>query len=131
MYGDNYGFYYAYIFINPTIINPTIITGVFRGGGEGREFPNATQLLQNYPNPFNPNTNIEYQLSKRGSVEISIYDNNGRLVKTLLNTEQYPGNYTIQWDGKNDAGATVASGTYFYQVKSDNVQLVKKMLLLK
>ncbi len=98
---------------------------------EGSNTPISFGLSQNYPNPFNPNTTIEYQIPQRGNVEIGIYDVNGLLVKTLLDTEQFPGNYSIQWDGKSDEGIYVSSGTYFYQVKSDNVQLVRKMLLLK
>ncbi len=117
---DNYGYYIAYV-------RGGIITSI----KESAENPNRFSLYQNYPNPFNPSTTIEYQVSKRSNVEVTIYDIDGRLVKTLLNSVQYPGQYSIQWNGQNDNGNMVSSGTYFYQISSDDNQLVKKMLLLK
>ena len=99
----------------------------------GREatVPTEFRLDQNYPNPFNPSTTIEYQIAKQGTVEVRIYDINGRLVRTLQNRLQYPGKYSLMWDGKRENGGSVSSGIYFYQVKSEGVQLVRKMLLLK
>lgn len=88
-------------------------------------------LLQNYPNPFNPTTTIEYELPKSGMVDVKIYDINGRLIRTMLNEHQEMGTHQIKWDSKNDAGTTVASGVYFYQIRFDNSVLSRKMLLLK
>jgi hypothetical protein len=122
-FDDNYGYYLAYI--------SKIGGGLTSTQNYPETTPSMFKVNQNYPNPFNPNTNIEYRIVKQGNVEIEIYDINGRLVKSLLNTTQYPGSYTIQWNGQDDGNKTVASGTYFYQVKSNGVQLVKKMLLLK
>jgi hypothetical protein len=88
-------------------------------------------LLQNYPNPFNPTTTIEYQLPKAGSVDIKIYDMNGRLIRSVLSRRQEMGIHSLRWDSRNDAGTPVASGMYFYQVRFDNSVLSRKMLLLK
>jgi hypothetical protein len=126
-FADNYGYYLAYI-LAPSVGVGAGTTGVQQDNGT---IPSRLGLGQNYPNPFNPTTTIEYQVARQGIFEIGIYDNNGRLVKTLLNSEQHPGSYVIQWDGKSNEGKSVSSGTYFYQVKSNGVQLVKKMLLLK
>ena len=89
------------------------------------------KLLQNYPNPFNPSTTIEYEIPKSGNVEISIYDLNGRKIKTLLNKYQQQGSFKVKWDGNNKFGHKVASGLYFYSIVFDNSVSSKKMILLK
>ena len=113
---------------NTIELQPLILTAVNQSNGE---FPTSFRIKQNYPNPFNPSTTIEYQIAKQGNVEVSIYDINGRLVKTVQNGTQYSGSYSVVWDSKDENNRTVSSGTYFYQVKSEGVQLVKKMLLVK
>lgn len=88
-------------------------------------------LLQNYPNPFNPTTTIVYELPKAGIVDVKVYDINGRLVRSVLEEHQEMGVHQILWDSKNDAGASVASGVYFYQIRFNQSVLSRKMLLLK
>lgn len=87
--------------------------------------------LMNYPNPFNPETYISYTLQKSGMVFINIYDITGKLVKILVKQNHHSGNFTIKWDGTNSFGIRVSSGIYFYQLRSDNVKIVKKMQLIK
>ena len=87
--------------------------------------------MQNYPNPFNPTTTIMYELPKAGMVDVKVYDINGRLVRSVLGEHQELGTHRLQWDSKNDAGASVASGVYFYQVRFDQSVLSRKMLFLK
>jgi len=88
-------------------------------------------LLQNYPNPFNPTTTISYAIPKAGNVEMKIFDINGQLIRNLANEQKAAGVYNTNWDSKNDAGRTVASGIYICQVKYNSSLLTKKMLLLK
>lgn len=88
-------------------------------------------LFQNFPNPFNPGTNIKYRIFLDGIVKVNIYDVQGRLVKILWNSQQTPGDYSVYWDGRNESGATVSSGTYFCSVIFNNTQLTKKLLLIK
>ena len=95
-----------------------------------------TSLLANYPNPFNPETWIPYHLANDTDVEIHIYDTRGSLVRRLELGHQRAGIYTgrgraAYWDGRNDVGERVASGIYFYQLKADNVSLLRKMVILK
>ena len=83
--------------------------------------PKQNLLLQNYPNPFNPETWIPYQLSEDSPISVSIYDTNGRLVRTLPLGFQSAGFYNsperaAYWDGRNATGEPVASGIYFYQL---------------
>jgi len=89
------------------------------------------RLEQNYPNPFNPATTIEYEIPQRGNVQIIIYDILGRRIKELLNEEKSTGKYSVTWNGKDNNGISVSSGTYFYQIISGNNIQTKKMVLLK
>jgi flagellar hook assembly protein FlgD len=64
-------------------------------------------------------------------VELEIFDVSGRRVVTLVNRVESGANHEVLWNGKNTAGQDVASGVYFYKLKADNQEAVKKMVLLK
>jgi len=87
---------------------------------------NEFKLFQNYPNPFNPITNIEFAIPEKNFVELNVYNSLGQKVKVLVSEVISGGNYNIKFDGNN-----FSSGIYFYQLKTDNYNIVKKMLLLK
>lgn len=101
--------------------------------------PSEFALEQNYPNPFNPTTTIRFALPKDASVSLKIYDVLGREVRTLINSDVAAGTNTIEWNGKNNTGAQVASGMYIYRIEArqqDGGQAgtfisTKKMLMLK
>ena len=98
--------------------------------------PNQTLLLANYPNPFNPETWIPYQLATGSDVRITIYDPRGAIVRRLALGYRAEGYYRVRsraahWDGRNDVREPVASGVYFYQLKTDKVSLLRKMVILK
>jgi hypothetical protein len=93
--------------------------------------PKGFVLNENYPNPFNPITTIKYEIPKNGNVRLVIYNIIGQEVATLVNTEQWAGKYSVRWNGTNQYGSQVATGTYFYVLKTNNNQSIKKMLLLK
>ena len=100
------------------------------------KLPEQTQLLPNYPNPFNPETWIPFELSRDGEVSVSIYDVAGPLVRNLRMGYLEAGSYVSQskaiyWDGKTDAGERVASGTYFYILKTKDYTFTQKMIVLK
>lgn len=73
-------------------------------------------LDQNYPNPFNPSTNLGFEISDFGFVRMEVFDITGRKITTLVNKELPPGDYEVQWDGRNDAGKEVSSGLYIYRL---------------
>jgi hypothetical protein len=98
---------------------------------ETKELPTKFAVGQNYPNPFNPTTNINYELPKASDVKIVIYNILGQPVRTLVNARQEASFYTITWDGKNDLGMPVSTGTYIYSVKAGEFTATKKMNLLK
>ena len=98
--------------------------------------PEKTQLLANYPNPFNPETWIPYELATDTNVKITIYNAQGVVIRTLQLGQQSAGYYTDReraayWDGRNAHGETVASGVYFYQLETDEISSLRKMVILK
>ena len=98
--------------------------------------PDETVLLANYPNPFNPETWIPYHLAIGTDVQVNIYNAQGTLVRTLTLGHQTAGYYTSRsraayWDGRNAIGERVASGIYFYQLQTDEVSPMRKMVILK
>jgi len=68
--------------------------------------------LRNHPNPFNPRTTLRFDLAASGRARVAIFDLRGRRVALLLDAELGAGEHELVWDGKDDAGRTVASGTY-------------------
>lgn len=102
------------------------------GVEDTKVIPKSFELYQNYPNPFNPTTNFKYSLPKATQVKLVIYDIFGREVKTLINNEmKEAGTYTVTWDGKNNMGIKVSSGTYFYRMQAAGFEKVMKMALIK
>ncbi len=93
--------------------------------------PERCRLAQNYPNPFNTRTTISYELVKNAQVEITIFNLMGERVKTLKKGFQSKGEYSIIWEAKDELGHEVASGNYFYQFKTNEIVLTKRMTLIK
>ena len=89
-------------------------------------------LYQNHPNPFNPSTTIPFSVNRLETITtLKIYDVTGNHVRTLVNRRISPGHYSEGWDGQDGNGRQVASGTYFYRLKSGKETLTKKMVLLR
>lgn len=84
------------------------------------------QLKQNYPNPFNPETSITFDMPRAGYVSLKIYDNQGRLIETILDRNVAEGAHQYTW-----RASQYASGVYYYQLKSAQITQTKKMLLIK
>lgn len=93
--------------------------------------PTDFALQQNYPNPFNPTTEIEYSIAAAGNYSINIYNILGQRLKTLVNANLPAGSYKVRWDGTDENHQHVGSGIYFYSLKGKNLNLTKKMILLK
>ncbi|TFH43201.1 MAG: T9SS type A sorting domain-containing protein [ANME-2 cluster archaeon] len=100
-----------------------LITGV-REATE--KIPTEFSLGQNYPNPFNPITTIEYSLPKAGPVTLTVYNNLGEHVKTLINQEIPIGFHSVKFDANS-----LSSGIYFYKIQAGNFIDIKKMSLIK
>ncbi len=101
------------------------------GSSSNNSYNSVTSALKgyavmNYPNPFNPSTLIQYQLPKDGVVTLKVFDILGREIKTLVDRYKTQGTYTVPFDASK-----LASGIYFYQLRSGNFISTKKMLLMK
>ncbi len=96
------------------------------------EVPDKYQLYQNYPNPYNPITKIKfdvpspYPLQRGTSVVLKVYDLLGREVATLVNEKLQPGTYEVTFDGSR-----LASGIYFYRLRTESYTETKRMILVK
>lgn len=85
----------------------------------------------NYPNPFNPETTISFNMPKAGHAEVAVFNLKGQLVKTILNDQIATGNHNIVWKGTDTNNRAVASGIYFFRVKTAENTIQKKMILMK
>ena len=86
-------------------------------------------LVLAQPNPFTGRTNLAVQMPTAGSIDLRVYDNSGRLVRTLARGSAVSTNARFAWDGRNDDGRTVAPGIYFYRAQSATAQAWGKVIL--
>jgi photosystem II stability/assembly factor-like uncharacterized protein len=98
---------------------------------ETSSLPMTYHLEQNYPNPFNPGTKIKFALPQNAAVKLVVYNSFGQQVRTLLDAKKEAGFHEIEWDGRNDAGALVATGVYFYKLVTSDYVRTLKMLFVK
>ena len=101
--------------------------------GDSKEaiIPDQLSLSQNYPNPFNPATTVRFGLPVASPVRLEIFDVLGRSVQTLVDGSLDAGFHEIVWDSRNRSGNEVATGIYFYRLRTSEGTIVKRMLLLK
>ena len=99
------------------------------------KFPASYGLKPNYPNPFNLKTVIDYDVPIASKVKIVIYNQRGQIVRDMLNEKVMPGNYTIDWDGRDNTGHILSSGVYLCNIQieneKDSYQKAIKLILTK
>ncbi|MGH7495250.1 MAG: right-handed parallel beta-helix repeat-containing protein [bacterium] len=93
--------------------------------------PMSTALAQNYPNPFNPETTIRFRLNESQKIRLLLFDLTGKLARTLAEGEFSAGEQIISWDGRDQQGQWVASGVYFYELRTENKVERRKMSLIR
>jgi subtilisin family serine protease len=93
--------------------------------------PAAMVLRQNHPNPFNPATTISFALPGAGAVDLAVYSVDGRRVRTLVRQDLPAGQHEVTWNGRDEGGRRVASGTYVYRLKANDEVQVRRMVLVK
>ncbi|RMI17416.1 MAG: T9SS C-terminal target domain-containing protein [Calditrichaeota bacterium] len=97
--------------------------------------PTAFELAQNHPNPFNPTTEIRYALPTASRVTLKIYNLLGQEIRTLVEGHKPAGRYAVTWDGRDNAGAPVASGIYIYRMEATgggkHYRQSRKLVVLK
>jgi hypothetical protein len=91
----------------------------------------AGYALTAEPNPFNPATAIRFRLPAAMAVSLRIYDASGRLVRALVDGTLAAGQHEVAWNGRDDRGAGVSSGVYFYSFAAGELRAVEKLVLMK
>ena len=116
----------------PDADNPVAVSTSAVGIDGNETIPDEFALNQNYPNPFNPSTQISFDVPQGGEhIMLNIYNILGQNVNTLVNGVVNPGTYTMEWHATDEAGNPVASGIYFYELRSSSFIARKKMLLIR
>ncbi|MBT3216900.1 MAG: T9SS type A sorting domain-containing protein [Candidatus Marinimicrobia bacterium] len=116
----------------PDTNNMTSFSSDFLSIAELGGIPNTFALDQNYPNPFNPTTLISFDLPQfQHDVKLTVYNLLGHRVAELYNGSANPGRFQVEWNGLDSYGQTVASGMYFYELKTGEFTARKKMILLR
>ncbi len=97
--------------------------------------PATFKLYPNYPNPFNPTTTIRFAVPSADApsqhVQLTIFDVRGAKVSVLLDDNMEAGIHEIRWNGRNDRGASAASGVYFLQMRTGNFLQTQRMILIR
>lgn len=120
---------------NPFIDHPEFVeavfgdaTGVAVAASEGARLT----LEASSPNPFGPSTVVRFSLPTAAAhVSLGVFDVAGRRVRALHDGPVDAGAHERAWDGRNDAGGRVASGTYFVRLVAGERTLVRKATLLQ
>jgi len=114
------------------------ITGATKIKPISNIIPESFKLYQNYPNPFNPSTTIRFLLPTSSFIKLTVYNNLGKEIATLVNEELNAGSYGVIWPASVGTASNYPSGVYFYRIAIHSDKLftkdfvdVKKMLLIK
>ena len=89
----------------------------------------VTRLYAPQPNPFRGGVVIRYSLAVSGRASVQVCDLAGRVVRTLLTGQQKPGRYGVRWDGRDDAGQTLAAGVYFCRFAAGDYRATQKLVV--
>ena len=92
----------------------------------GNEMPVKFEMSQNYPNPFNPSTRIRFSVPEASNVKLTVYNALGQQVAELANGMMNAGSYEVDWNA-----SALTSGVYVYRLEAGNVNITRKMSLLK
>ncbi|MCE1190273.1 MAG: T9SS type A sorting domain-containing protein [Ignavibacteria bacterium] len=109
--------------------NISVISGGSSAVDDGKKsqtLPQGFVLGQNYPNPFNPSTTISFSIPESGNVQLTIFNQLGERVASLVNGHLNAGAHSVVWNAANQV-----SGIYFYQLSAGNYSVVKKLVLMK
>jgi hypothetical protein len=113
---------------NPMVVSTQALVSV----DDQQSVPVVFALNQNYPNPFNPSTQISFDIPEASElVSLSVYNILGQNINTLVSGSMNAGRYTQEWDATDELGSPVASGIYFYELRSNDFVSRKKMLLIR
>ncbi|MDX9759224.1 MAG: FlgD immunoglobulin-like domain containing protein [Bacteroidota bacterium] len=119
--------------------DPSLVTNP----GDPADFPTTTAVEElpgaataariegNTPNPFNPSTTIHFQIAQAGPMHLEIFNITGTRVRLLSEGFMDAGRYGVVWNGRDDHGRPVESGSYFVRLRTDGISAVRRLLLMK
>ncbi len=119
---------------DPTTPSMTVTVELTVDSGNATATPDAPgpfTLIGAVPNPFNPTTVVRFNLPSAQPAQLSLYDVQGRLVRTLVDGPRPAGLNEVRWDGHDAMGRTVASGTYFARLHAGAQSSVKTLTLVR
>jgi hypothetical protein len=93
--------------------------------------PRAAGIVGVAPNPFNPKTTISFYVPEAGQVDVAVYDISGRMIAKLVDGSVAAGEHSVTWTGMDTRGSRVASGVYFFRMRTGSVVDVKRGILVK
>jgi hypothetical protein len=91
----------------------------------------AARGLRLAPNPTVTGTSVSFTLARESPVEIRVYDAGGRLVRGVMSGALQPGEHSIDWDGRDDAGRELAAGVYFLRVTRPEGDSTRRVAMLR
>ena len=127
-----YEYYVTAVYSGDYESEPSNIVTIEQTSTENSLTSIRTELIGNYPNPFNPETTISFSTTESTeNTEIAIYNMKGQKVRTLVNEILPAGQHSVVWEGKDEKEEPVSSGIYFYKLKTEDYESVKKMIMMK
>ncbi len=99
--------------------------------GVGGESPTHHAFLRSAPNPANLATTLEFSLPFAGDTKLKVYGTDGRLVRTLVERPMTAGTHAFNWNLTDTRGKRLPAGVYFYRLQADEVEMTRKILLIK
>jgi hypothetical protein len=108
-----------------------VSTAVETSPAGGGLLGSSLRLFQNYPNPFNAQTGISFYLPAGANTTLTIYNIYGQAVRTLFQGRAGAGVFKVDWDGFDDHGHAVPSGTYLYKLSAPGFAETKRLMLVK
>jgi len=118
-------FYFPLVHISPFLIQGTDNIEI------PDPIPGTFAMYNAYPNPFNSSTTIRFTLPEVSDVRIEFYDISGREIRSLLLPDCRSGENCVIWDGRDDTGQSVASGTYFCRLTDNENSAFARLMLIK
>jgi hypothetical protein len=96
------------------------------------EEPSGANLLC-HPNPCWGSTTLSFSTpaTSRRISQLEIYDVRGRKVRTLVNSRLVSAEYSIEWDGRDESGQSVAAGVYYARFTAAGVRLRTPIVVLR
>jgi hypothetical protein len=105
--------------------------GVGEKAAYRRNVPIVFALSQNYPNPVIRSTLIRYGVPIEGTVRMRVFNSAGQEIKTLIQVDQRPGYYEVNWNIRRTPAELLPNGVYFYRLEAGRFARTRKMIVLR